>query len=72
MYDTCILQEVDNFSYLVLALHRNGNAKCSQQVLIKQSIKAKAVVDKYLRKHKHTPIKIIFELFDTRAFSSPL
>ena len=65
MYDTCVLQEVDNFRYLGLTLHRNGNVKCSQQVLIKQSIKAKAVVDKYLRKHKHTPVKNIFKLFDT-------
>ena len=54
-----------SFKYLGITFHRNGNLKSSQQVLLKQTLRAKAVLDNYLRKHKHLPVKIIFDLFDT-------
>ena len=41
------------------------NLKCSQKALVKQSIKARAVLEVYLRKHKHMPVNVKFDLFDT-------
>lgn len=65
LYNDCILEEVDDFKYLGITLNRKGNMRYSQQILIKQAIRARATLDNYLRKHKHMSIKIIFELFDT-------
>ena len=33
--------------------------------MVQQSIKARAVLEGYLRKHKHMPVNVTFELFDT-------
>ena len=61
----CILQEVDKFKYLGMTFNRTVNLKYSQKALVQQSIKARAVLEGYLRKHKHMPVNVIFDLFDT-------
>ena len=65
LYNGCILQEVDKFKYLGMTFNRTVNLKYSQKALVQQSIKARAVLEGYLRKHKHMPVNVIFELFDT-------
>ena len=65
LYNGCILQEVDKFKYLGMTFNRTVNLKYSQKALVQQSIKARAVLEGYLRKHKHMPVNVIFDLFDT-------
>ena len=65
IYNDCILQEVDSFKYLGMAFNRQGNLKYSQTMLVQQAIRARAILETYLRKHKHMPVNIVFELFDT-------
>ena len=65
LYNGCILQEVDKFKYLGMTFNRTVNLKYSQKALVQQSIKARAVLESYLRKHKHMPVNVIFDLFDT-------
>ena len=65
IYNDCILQEVDSFKYLGMAFNRQGSLKYSQTVLVQQAIRARAILETYLRKHKHMPVNIVFELFDT-------
>ena len=65
IYNDCILQEVDSFKYLGMAFNRPGNLKYSQTVLVQQAIRAKTILETYLRKHNHMPVNIVFELFDT-------
>ena len=50
---------------LGMTFNRTVNLKYSQKVLVQQSIKARAVLEGYLRKHKHLPVNVIFDLFDT-------
>ena len=65
LYNGCILQEVDKFKYLGMTFNRTVNLKYSQKALVQQSIKARAVLEGYLRKHKHMPVNVMFNLFDT-------
>ena len=65
LYNGCILQEVDKFKYLGMTFNRTVNLKYSQKALVQQAIKARAVLEGYLRKHKHMPVNMIFDLFDT-------
>ena len=66
LYNGCMLQEVDKFKYLGMTFNRTRNLKYSQKALVQQSIKARAVLEEgYLRKHKHMPVNVIFDLFDT-------
>ena len=48
-----------------MSFNRQGNLKYSQTVLVQQAIRARAILETYLRKHKHMAINIIFELFNT-------
>ena len=48
-----------------MAFNRQGNLKYSQTMLVQQAIRARAILETYLRKHKHMPVNIVFELFDT-------
>ena len=48
-----------------MTFNRTVNLKYSQKSLVQQSIKARAVLESYLRKHKHMPVNVIFDLFDT-------
>ena len=66
LYNGCILQEVDKFKYLGMTFNRTVNLKYSQKALVQQSIsiKARAVLEGYLRKHKHMPVNVMFNLFD--------
>ena len=65
LYNGCILQEIVNFKYLGMTFNRTVNLKYSQKALVQQSMKARAVLEGYLRKHKHMPVNVIFDLFDT-------
>ena len=65
MYNDFILEEVDSFKYLGLTINRRANLKYCQHTLIKQALRAKATLEGYLNKHKHMPVKVVFELFDT-------
>ena len=65
LYNGCILQEVDKFKYLGMTFNRTVNLKYSQKALVQQSIEARAVLEGYLRKHRHMPVNMIFDLFDT-------
>ena len=65
LYNGCILQEVDTFKYLEMTFNRTVNLKYSEKALVQQSIKARAVLEGYSRKHKHMPVNVIFDLFDT-------
>ena len=48
-----------------MAFNRQGNLKYSQTMLVQQAIRARAILETYLRKHKHMPVNVDFELFDT-------
>ena len=60
-----MLEEVSEFTYLGFNLARNGNLLHTQEVRISNAHKAQGTLDTYLRKHKHLPVKIICELFDS-------
>ena len=65
IYNDCILKEIDSFKYLGMAFNRQGNLNYAQTVLVQQAIRARAILETYLRNHKHMPVNIVFELFDT-------
>ena len=51
IYNDCILQEVDSFQYLGMALNRQGNLKYSQTVLVQQATRARSILETYFSKH---------------------
>ena len=53
------------FKYLEFTINRRASLKHCQHILIKQALRAKATLECYLNKHKHMPVKVVFELFDT-------
>ena len=65
MYNNCVLEEVDCFNYLGLTWHRKRNMHYAQQIIVKQTTRANAVLDAHLSKHKNMPVDMIFLLFDT-------
>ena len=48
-----------------MAFNRQRSLKYSQTALVQQAIRARAILETYLRKHKYMPVNIVFELFDT-------
>ena len=48
-----------------MVVNRQGNLKYPQTVLVQQATRARAILETYLMKHKHMPVDIVFELFDT-------
>ena len=56
LYNGCILQEVDKFKYLGMTFNHTVNLKYSQKALVQQSIKARAVLEGYLRNQAHASI----------------
>ena len=59
-FSTDTLQEVDSFKYLGVTFCRNGSFLQAQENLASQ-----ASLDCYIMQHKHSPVNVIFELFDT-------
>ena len=66
IYNDCILQEVDSFKYLGMVFNRQGSLKYSQTALVQQATRARAILETYLRKHKHIPLNIVFELISIK------
>ena len=64
-YDNITIVEVDSFKYLGITFCRSGALTLAQEKLSQQARRAQATLDLYLIKHKHLPVKTIFELFDT-------
>ena len=62
-FSTDTLEEVDLFKYLGLTFCRN--VKKTQENLASQARRAQASFDCYIMQHKHLPVNVIFELFDT-------
>ena len=60
-----MLDEVDCFKYLGMTFNRKANLKYCQHILIQQALRTKAALECYLSKHKHMPVKDVFDLFDT-------
>ena len=59
------LEEVDSFKYLGLTFCRNGLFLQAQENLACQARRAQASLDCYIMQHKHLPVNVIFQLFDT-------
>ena len=64
-FSTDTLEEVDLFKYLGLTFCRNGSFLQTQENLASQARRAQASLDCYIMQHKHLPVNVIFELFDT-------
>ena len=64
-FSTDTLEEVDSFKYLGLTFCRNGLFLQAQENLACQARRAQASLDCYIMQHKHLPVNVIFELFDT-------
>ncbi len=64
-YNSHVLEEVSEFKYLGFIINRDVKLVHTQNTLISQALIAQANLDIYLRKHKHLPVKVVFELFDT-------
>ena len=64
-FSTDTLEEVDSFKYLGVTFCRDGSLLQAQENLASQARRAKASLDCYIMQHKHLPVNVIFELFDT-------
>ena len=64
-FSTDTLEEVDLFMYLGVTFCRNGSFLQAQESLASQARRAQASLDCYIMQHKHLPVNVIFELFDT-------
>ena len=64
-YNSHVLEEVIEFKYLGFIINRDVKLVHTQNTLISQALIAQANLDIYLIKHKHLPVKVVFELFDT-------
>ena len=64
-FSTDTLEEVDSFKYLGVTFCRNGSFLQAQENLASQARPAQASLDCYIMQHKHLPVNVIFELFDT-------
>ena len=59
------MEEVDSYKYIGLTFCRNGLFLQAQENLACQTRRAQASLDCYIMQHKHLPVNVIFELFDT-------
>ena len=64
-FSTDTLEEVDSFKYLGVTFCRNGSFFQAQENLASQARRAQASLGCYIMQHKHLPVDVIFELFDT-------